>query len=363
MVNHGLPEPSFWKGRRVLVTGHTGFKGGWLTLWLGAMQAEVHGFALDPPTDPSLFAAASVAGSMASTTIADIRDYDALSAVVRRVRPEVVFHLAAQSLVRVSYERPVDTYAINVMGAVHLLEAVRQTGGVRAVVNVTSDKCYENNETRTAYREHQAMGGHDPYSSSKGCAELVTAAYRRSFLHGELGVASARAGNVIGGGDWARDRLVPDILRALDDGEVIAIRSPQAIRPWQHVLEPVSGYLLLAERLHTDAAAFAEAWNFGPGEGDAQTVGRIVEHMASRCAGIRWTQDTAAQPHEAGCLMIDSGKARERLGWRPRWALAEALDRTLDWHLAWRERRDLTALTLEQIEGYRTSATRHDVAV
>lgn len=347
------PAPAFWRGRRVLVTGHTGFKGSWLSLWLGSMGAEVHGYALAPPTDPSVFAVAGLGGTVASSTIADIRDYAALHAALERARPEVVFHLAAQPLVRDSYDRPVETYAVNVMGVVHLLEAVRQVGGVRTLVNVTTDKCYENRETPDAYREQEPMGGHDPYSSSKGCSELVTAAYRRSFLaEAGVAVATARAGNVIGGGDWASDRLVPDVLRALDAGTTLLVRSPAAIRPWQHVLEPLSGYLALAERLHEHGAPFAEAWNFGPADDDARTVGWIVEHLSSRHPGIRWTRDGSRQPHEAGCLTIDSSKARARLPWRPRWGLPEALNRTLEWHLQWRAGRDMREATLAQIEQY-----------
>lgn len=344
---------AFWRGRRVFVTGHTGFKGSWLCLWLSAMQAEVHGYALAPPTDPNIFDVAGVAGTMASSTIADVRDYTVLHSALQKARPEVVFHLAAQPLVRHSYADPVETFAVNVMGVVHVLEAVRQTGGVRAVVNVTTDKCYENRETADAYREHEPMGGHDPYSSSKGCSELVTAAYRRSFLQDAgVSVATARAGNVIGGGDWAEDRLVPDILRAMDAKRTLVIRSPEAIRPWQHVLEPLSGYLALARCLHQHGASFAEAWNFGPADDDEQTVGQIVEHLSSRHPAIAWTRDTAPQPHEAQTLKLDSRKAGGRIGWRPRWRLAEALDRTLEWHMAWRSGGDMRAFTLRQIEIY-----------
>ena len=348
------PGGAIWKGRRVLVTGHTGFKGGWLCLWLHRMGAQVHGYALSPPTEPSLFAEAHIEEVLASHTIGDVRDADGLARTVRSTGPEVVFHLAAQPLVRDSYRRPVETYEVNVMGLVHLLEAVRAIDGVKAVVNVTSDKCYENRDWEWGYREHEALGGHDPYSSSKGCAELVTAAYRRSFLAAAgVAVATARAGNVVGGGDWAPDRLVPDVLRARDAGRSVVLRSPEATRPWQHVLEPVSGYLMLAARLLTaDGGKFSEAWNFGPADDDARTVGWIVERIAAHLPGLSWSADGSAQPHEATYLKIDSSKARARLSWRPQWTLDLALDATLDWHMAWRGGGDMQAFTLAQIEEY-----------
>jgi len=345
--------PDFWRGKRVFVSGHTGFKGGWLCLWLQSMGAEVHGYALQPPTETNFFTLAGVEKAMASSTIADIRDYDKLLAAINEVKPEIVLHLAAQSLVRYSYQHPIETFSVNVLGVVHLLEAVRTTGGVKAVVNVTTDKCYENREWPWGYRENEAMGGHDPYSSSKGCAELVTAAYRSSFFS-EPGsaFATARAGNVIGGGDWATDRLLPDFLRAIDSGAVLTIRSPGAIRPWQHVLEPLSGYLILAEHLCLDGAAYAEPWNFGPSDEDAQTVGWIVEHLASRNPGMTWHCDTSSQPHEANYLKLDSSKARTRLAWKPRWSLPTALEKTFAWHQAWRAGQDMRVVSLAQIGEY-----------
>ena len=347
------PDPTFWSGKRVLVTGHTGFKGGWLATWLTSMGAETHGLALEPPSGPSLFRVADVADGMASSTIGDIRDATGVRAVVSRVRPEVVFHLAAQALVRESYERPVETYEVNVMGTVHLLEAVRTSPGATALVNVTSDKCYENKEWPWGYRESDPMGGHDPYSSSKGCAELVTAAYRRSFLAGAgVAVSTARAGNVIGGGDWARDRLVPDIFRALDTHTTLRIRSPKATRPWQHVLEPVAGYLMLAERLYAAGATFAESWNFGPDEDAVRPVRWVVEHLVSRYPGLSWEGDTSDQPREAHSLKLDSSKARDRLGWRPRWPLAKALEKTAEWHDGWKQGRDMHATTRAHIDEY-----------
>ncbi len=347
--------PDFWRSKRVFLTGHTGFKGGWLSLWLQAMGAEVHGYALNPPTEPNLFTVAEIGKGMASSRIADIRDADKLREAMQTTRPEIVFHLAAQPLVRYSYAQPVETYAVNVMGTVHLLEAIRATPGVKAVVNVTTDKCYENREWVWGYRENEAMGGFDPYSSSKGCAELVTSAYRQSFLEpASIALASARAGNVIGGGDWAADRLIPDFLRAMDAGETLKIRSPQSTRPWQHVLEPLSGYLVLAERLYVDGTGFAEAWNFGPADGDAQPVKWIVEQLAEIRKDVNWQCDETPQPHEAHYLKLDSSKARSQLNWQPRWRLQTALHKTLEWHEAWRKNEDMRSVTLAQMTDYQS---------
>jgi CDP-glucose 4,6-dehydratase len=287
--------------------------------------------------------------------MADIRDADRLIQAFSTAQPEIVIHMAAQPLVRYSYVHPVETYATNVMGVVHLLEAVRQTPSVRAVVNVTTDKCYDNREWPWGYRENEPMGGHDPYSSSKGCAELVTAAYRHSYFNKEssVAIASARAGNVIGGGDWATDRLIPDILRAVEQGHPVTIRNPHAIRPWQHVLEPLSGYLLLAERLYTQGTAYAEAWNFGPNDQDAQTVGWIVERMCQHWGeGSRWYLDEGEHPHEAHHLKLDCSKARTRLDWQPRWDLTTALTNIVIWHKSWLEGADARALVLRQIDAY-----------
>ena len=348
----------FWRGRRVFLSGHTGFKGSWLSLWLQQLGAEVTGYALAPPTTPSLFAVARVDSGMRSV-IADIRDAQALAAAMQAAQPEIVIHLAAQALVRPSYLDPVATYATNVMGTVHLLEAVRQAGSVRAVVNVTSDKCYENREWIWPYRENDAMGGHDPYSSSKGCAELVAAAYRNSFFpperHAEHGVAlaSARAGNVIGGGDWAVDRLVLDILRAIAAGQPVTLRNPGATRPWQHVLEPLSGYLLLAERLVSEGAAYGEGWNFGPADGDAQPVSWIADRLTARWGeGARWIVAADARFHEAHQLRLDCAKARVRLGWKPRWTLEEALARIVEWQRAYLAGEDVAACSRRQIEEF-----------
>ena len=350
----------FWRGKRVFLTGHTGFKGGWLSLWLQAMGAEVHGYALRPPTETNIFTVAQVGSGMASSVISDIREADLLRRAMSAARPEIVLHLAAQPLVRYSYSHPAETYEVNVMGTVHLLEAVRATSGVKAVVNVTTDKCYENREWAWGYRENEAMGGFDPYSSSKGCAELVTSAYRQSFLEpAGIALASARAGNVIGGGDWAEDRLIPDFLRAMDAGEMLKIRSPQSTRPWQHVLEPLSGYLMLAERLYTDGLSFAEGWNFGPSDEDARPVRWIVERMAQMREDVRWQCDETPQPHEANYLKLDSSKAQSRLCWQPHWRLKTALQRTIDWHEAWRNGADMHQVTLAQIADYQNMETTH----
>lgn len=353
--------PSFWHGKRVFLTGHTGFKGSWLALWLQSLGADVAGFALVPPSQPSLFERARVGDGM-SSIIGDIRDREALAQEVAAHRPEIVIHLAAQALVRASYDDPVGTFATNVMGTVHLLDAVRRTPGVRAVVNVTSDKCYENREWLWGYRENEALGGHDPYSASKGCAEIVGSAWRRSFFpaasHAQHGVAlaSARAGNVIGGGDWARDRLLPDILAAFSGGRPVLIRHPAATRPWQHVLEPLAGYLMLAERLLTDGPAFADAWNFGPRDDDVWPVARIVAAMAERWGdGATWTQDAAPQVHEARELRLDCSKARQQLGWQPRWRLERGLDAIVDWHRADLAGADMNTFTLRQIAEWQVS--------
>ncbi len=348
-------RPEFWRGKRVLMTGHTGFKGGWLSLWLQSMGAELRGIALPPPTHPALFNVARVAEGMDHRE-ADIRDFASVQRLVKEFQPEIVIHMAAQPLVRLSYQQPVDTYATNVMGTVHVLEAARHAGSVRAIVNITTDKCYENREWVWGYREDEPMGGHDPYSSSKGCAELVSSAYRRSFMkNAGIAMATARAGNVIGGGDWAADRLVPDILRALERCEPVLVRNPNAIRPWQHVLEPLSGYLLLAERLFEHGQADAESWNFGPLDEDAKPVRWIVERLCSSWGdGAQWTQQPGDHPHEANFLKLDISKARQRLRWMPRWSLDTALTRITEWHQAWLSGQDMRAFCLHQIIQYRS---------
>lgn len=347
----------FWRGKRVFLTGHTGFKGSWLSLWLQSMGAELHGLALAPPTTPSLFEVAGVASGMAST-IGDIRDYETVRSAMAAFKPDVVIHMAAQPLVRLSYSEPVATYATNVMGTVHVLEAARHVGTVRAVVNVTTDKCYENKEWVWGYREDEPMGGHDPYSNSKGCSELVTSAYRRSFFQASaIALASARAGNVIGGGDWALDRLVPDTLKAFEKQQPVVIRNPHATRPWQHVLEPLSGYLVLAENLYSERGQeFAEGWNFGPHDDDARPVQWIVEHLVKSWGnGASWQVDGGEHPHEANYLKLDISKAKARMGWTPSWQLGTALEKITAWHSAWLAGQNMQQVCHRQIDEYNQS--------
>lgn len=354
-----MMTPSFWSGRRVFVTGHTGFKGSWLCLWLQRLGAQVSGFSLDAPTRPSLFEEAEVAREI-DHLVGDVRDSTALRSAMRHARPEVVFHLAAQSLVRQSYADPVETYSTNVMGTVHVLDAARHVESLRAVVNVTTDKCYENLETRRAYIESDTLGGRDPYSNSKACSELVTTAFRQSFFApGEgatarVGIASARAGNVIGGGDWAHDRLVPDLLRAFDRGEPAIVRRPHAVRPWQHVLEPLAGYLALAERLYARPEHYSGAWNFGPRPDDMRAVDEIAEALTSALGeGARFVvQPELDAPHEAGLLLLDASKARGELGWESLLKLEEALVWIALWHRARQRGESVRHITLEQIGQY-----------
>ncbi len=350
-------KPSFWQGRRVFLTGHTGFKGGWLALWLSRLGAEVVGYSLAPPSTPALFDLLDLQARLFAHQLADIRDLERLKQAVRHAQPEVVFHLAAQPLVRASYRSPIETCETNIMGTANLLEALRDIDSVRAVVVVTSDKCYENREWLWPYRENEALGGHDPYSASKAAAEIVTAAYRRSFFGDtDCAVATARAGNVIGGGDFAEDRLLPDLFRSQAAGELLHLRYPQAVRPWQHVLEPLRGYLMLAERLWDAGRDYVGAWNFGPEEADIRTVSEVVESLAHRLPKLRWTQDDTPQPHEAGLLRLDSSQARLRLDWRPVWRLDKALEATTEWYLAWQSRRDMGALTEVQLQDYEAEA-------
>lgn len=353
-----VTKSTFWQGKKVFLTGHTGFKGSWLSIWLHKLGAEVTGYALDPPTDPSLFVQAKVE-ELVTSIMADVRDLDCLVTEMRKASPDIVIHMAAQPLVRDSYKIPVETYATNIMGTVHLLEAVRSTPSVRAVVNVTTDKVYENREWVWGYRENEPMGGYDPYSNSKGCSELVTAAYRSSYFnpsdydrHG-VAVATARAGNVIGGGDWATDRLIPDLVRSILAGEPVQIRNPHAIRPWQHVLEPLSGYLLLAQRLYEEGGKYAEGWNFGPAEEDARPVEWLVQKL---CAGwgedAGYSLDKGDHPHEAHYLKLDCSKARDGLCWSPRWSLEKALKSIIEWTRAYQQQGDLRAECLRQIKMY-----------
>ncbi|WP_369987459.1 CDP-glucose 4,6-dehydratase [Pseudomonas xanthosomatis] len=350
-------SPAFWQGKRVLLTGHTGFKGSWLALWLRELGAQVTGFALDPGTEPSLFELAE-AGTGIKDVRGDLRDLGALLEVIAEAEPEIVLHLAAQPLVREAYRDPLGTYSSNVMGTLNLLEAVRQVGGVRACVLVTTDKVYANQEWSWPYRENEALGGHDPYSSSKACCELLAQSYAASFFpaakHAEhgLAMATARAGNVLGGGDFAADRLIPDVLKAWSAGEPVTLRYPQAVRPWQHALEPLAGYLLLAERLYEKGPAYAGAWNFGPGEQDMCSVGSVVSYLARQWPDAPGVQVEQSELHEAGLLRLDSSRARQVLGWRTRWSLHECLRHTLDWHLAWQRGDNMRAFTLDQLNLY-----------
>ncbi len=354
---------SFWRGKRVLVTGHTGFKGGWLCLWLQQLGAKVIGYSLKPPSQPNLFESANVAEGMISLND-DVCDLTAVKAAVKNHRPEIVIHMAAQSLVRYSYNNPVETYATNIMGTVNVLEAVRHSDDVRVALIITSDKCYENRERLTGYGEHEPMGGYDPYSSSKGCAELVTAAYRKSYFSGDnasfrpVAVASARAGNVIGGGDWAQDRLLPDIVRAFLKGHPVLIRHPDAVRPWQHVLEPLQGYLQLIELMWKQGGHYAGAWNFGADEDDAKPVSWIVDHLVTLWGnGACWTRDTSPQPHEANYLKLDCSKAKTRLAWRPRLTLASALEWSTEWYKAYQKSENMRRFSISQVERYQEMAS------
>ena len=346
-------SPNFWRDRSVFLTGHTGFKGGWVALWLSHLGAKVHGYSLVPPITPNFYTATQLLDRLQTSTIADIRDLPKLAVAMQGAQPSIVIHMAAQPLVRQSYVSPVETFTTNVVGTVNVLEAVRSVDTVKAVVNITTDKCYENQEWLWPYRENDRLGGHDPYSSSKACAEIAAAAYRNSFLTKTgIQLASVRAGNVIGGGDWATDRLIPDFLRAVEAGKPLIVRSPNAVRPWQHVLEPLSGYLLLAERLVNEGAEFAEAWNFGPEEADSKPVSWILDRLCQKIPNANWVLDGSPQPHEAGVLKLDSVKAKTKLNWAPRWPLDTALDKTVTWHQSWKDGQSMAEVSVHQIEAY-----------
>jgi CDP-glucose 4,6-dehydratase len=345
-------DKKFWKGKRVFLTGHTGFKGSWLSLWLFSLDAEVRGYSLNPPTTPSLFNEAKI-DSIIDSKIGDIRDQDALHENMIKFNPDIVIHMAAQSLVRYSYDEPVETYEVNVIGTVKVLEVARSCPNLKAIINITTDKCYENDGRTQGYKEHDPMGGYDPYSGSKGCAELVTSSYRRSFLQEQgVGLASVRAGNVIGGGDWADDRLIPDILRSFEKNEPVVIRNPQATRPWQHVLEPLSGYLVLAQKMYRDQDKYAEGWNFGPNEQDVKPVDWILNKMIGKWPNSGWELDSSSSPHEANFLQLDISKAESKLGWKPIWKLSYTLEKIIDWHQAWINKEDMQAVCLSEIKEY-----------
>jgi CDP-glucose 4,6-dehydratase len=348
----------FYRGKKVFITGHTGFKGSWLSILLNWLGAEVYGYALKPPTIPSLYEMANI-DQLVTSTIGDVRDYNLLLKTLKEIQPEVIIHMAAQSLVKESYRNPRETYEVNVMGTVNLLQAARQISSVKAILNVTTDKCYENKEWHWGYRENEPMGGYDPYSNSKGCSELVTSSFRNSFFntkeykkHG-VALASARAGNVIGGGDWADDRLIPDFIRSILKSEKIKIRSPHATRPWQHALEPLTGYLMLAEKLYNDGTEFAEAWNFGPYEEDARPVEWIVQHLCILWGnGAAYEIDNTPQPHEANYLKLDCSKAKSVLGWVPRWNIEKTLTSIVNWNKDYINNNDVRQVCISQIEEY-----------
>ncbi|MGB6976536.1 MAG: CDP-glucose 4,6-dehydratase [Gammaproteobacteria bacterium] len=348
---------SFWHNKRVLVTGHTGFKGSWLTQWLKLLGAEIIGFALPPPTDLNLFNVAGIAQNTISLT-GDIRNYLEILEVIKKYQPSIVFHLAAQPLVRHSYLQPLETYATNVMGTLHLFEAIRQSKKECTIINVTSDKCYENKEWFWGYRENEPMGGYDPYSNSKACAELVTSAYRNSFFdpisfsQHKISLASARSGNVIGGGDWATDRLIPDIIRACINNVPVRIRNSHSIRPWQHVLEPLAGYLKLAQKLHEAPMMYGEPWNFGPNDDDAKPTQWLVEQVLSLWGGSNYWESDSSALHEATYLKLDCGKAKTRLGWQPIWNLERALVETVRWYKAYYQQQGINELMCHQIRTY-----------
>jgi CDP-glucose 4,6-dehydratase len=358
----GLVHPSFWSGKHVFLTGHTGFKGGWLSLWLSSMGAKVTGYALAPNTAPNFFKESQVESDLEKSYIADIRDQQKLKKAMAEAEPEIVIHMAAQPLVRFSYANPIETYATNVMGTVNVLESIRSLACVRAAVIVTTDKCYENQGRNTGYREDEPMGGYDPYSSSKACAELVTSAYRQSYFSPEkfnqhrVAVASVRAGNVIGGGDWSEDRLIPDAIKAFEAGDPLIIRNPFATRPWQHVLEPLSGYLVLAQALYQEGAKFNGGWNFGPRNEDARPVMEVVNLLIEGWkSAASWRQDQSEQPHEAHSLRLDCSKAREHLGWTPKWNLEQAIDMISQWHSSHSHKNNMHDFSLQQIACYQNT--------
>lgn len=355
----GEVNPEFWKDKKVFLTGHTGFKGGWISLWLSSMGAKVTGYALAPNTEPNFYDAVKIESILKKSYISDIRDLESLQNAISESKPDILIHMAAQPLVRYSYLNPVETYAINVMGVVNVLESVRTVRGIRSVVIVTTDKCYENNEWVWGYRENEPMGGCDPYSNSKGCAELVTSAYRQSYFSPELyskhcvALASARAGNVIGGGDWSIDRLIPDAIRAFEKKEILTLRNPLATRPWQHVLEPLSGYLVLAQALYNEGTKFNGAWNFGPIEREEYTVKYVINLLIRKWRDAAdWIQYSGESPHEANYLKLDCSKARNYLGWKSKWELDKTLQSIVDWHNAYKDSKDMRAFSLKQIMQY-----------
>ena len=347
---------SFWTGRSVFLTGHTGFKGGWLALWLTEMGAKVYGYSLEAPTNPNFFKITNLGHKIQNSVTGDICDLLGLTNSMQIAKPSVIFHMAAQPLVKKSYINPIETFTTNIIGTINIFEAARKIDTVEAIVNITTDKCYENQEWDRPYHETDRLGGYDPYSSSKACSEIATSAYRNSFLS-ETGIklASARAGNVIGGGDWAADRLIPDFFRSIDSDRTLRIRSPQAVRPWQHVLDPLSGYLILAEKLVTKGNNFAQAWNFGPEQSGAKTVSWILDRLSKKFNNSKWETEKIKQQHEASLLKLDISKAKSKLGWLPRWPLKTAIDNTVEWYQAFKENDNMEEFSIKQIKVYQSS--------
>ena len=354
-IRKGIVNKDFWKNKKVYLTGHTGFKGSWLSLWLVSMGAKVKGYSLPANTKPSLFEQLNLENDMLSE-IGDIRNLKNLSFSMKEFNPDILIHMAAQPLVRLSYEFPVDTYSTNVMGTVNVLEAARYCSNLKSIVTITTDKCYENKEWEWGYRENEAMGGYDPYSSSKGSAELVISAYRRSFFYSNSSpsLASGRAGNVIGGGDWSEDRLVPDILKAFTNSKPVLIRNPLSTRPWQHVLEPLSGYMVLAQQLYLKGDKYAEGWNFGPNDEDCKSVSWILDEMVKNWGkNASWSLDKSNNPHEAGFLKLDCSKAHKRLKWKPKLNLKNALKSIVEWYKIFDSGGNIKKKYLKEINEYK----------
>lgn len=347
---------NFWKGRSIFITGHTGFKGGWLSLFLSMLGAKVSGYSLEPPTNPNFFNVVNLKDRIENSIEGDVRDLEKIKSSIKRVKPSIIFHMAAQPLVRQSYNDPIETFSTNIMGTVNVLEASRKIETIEAIINVTTDKCYENLEQDKPYREVDRLGGFDPYSSSKACSEMVTSAYRSSFYNiTQIKLASVRAGNVIGGGDWAADRLIPDFFRSVYDNKKLLIRSPQAVRPWQHVLDPLSGYLLLAEKLVKNGSDFAQAWNFGPEQSSAKSVSWILNKLSKKFANFNWEKENTKQEHETNILKLDISKAKSELRWFPKWSLETSLDNTISWYSAFKENEKMQEFSLNQINFYQNN--------
>ena len=349
-------DSNFWNGRSVFITGHSGFKGGWLSLWLKEMGANIYGYSLEASTNPNFFNIINLGSKIHNSVVGDIRDLPRLTKSMQEAKPSVIFHMAAQPLVRQSYKDPIETFTTNLIGTINVFEAARKIETVETIVNITTDKCYENQEWDRPYQETDRLGGYDPYSSSKACSEIATSAYRNSFLS-EAGIklASARAGNVIGGGDWAVDRLIPDFFRSIDSNETLRIRSPKAVRPWQHVLDPLSGYIMLAEKLVINSSNYAEAWNFGPEQSGAKTVLWVLDRLSEKFTNSRWEIENTKQHHEASLLKLDISKAKSKLGWKPRWSLETAIDNTVEWYQAFKENKNMEDFTIKQIKLYQSS--------